>query len=43
MALTAVGMVLAVVGALRNDRWMVWGAIGCIGASILLRILGRRI
>jgi hypothetical protein len=35
-------MVLAVVGALRNDRILVWGAIVCIALSILLRILGRR-
>jgi len=42
LALAAVGMTLALVGALREDRWLVWAAIAAMAAALILRIAGTR-
>jgi hypothetical protein len=42
LALSLTGMVVAVVAVMRNDRRLVWGAIGLLAASLLLRLMARR-
>jgi hypothetical protein len=42
LALSVIGLVIAVGGVIRDDRRLVWAAIALIGASIVLRIIVRR-
>lgn len=42
LILSLTGMVAAVVAIMLNDRRVVWGAIGLLAASLLLRLLQRR-
>ncbi|HEU5358970.1 MAG TPA: hypothetical protein VFU45_07615 [Gemmatimonadales bacterium] len=39
--LAALGVVLGVVGIARDDRRMIWGAIGVLGAAVVLRFVAR--
>lgn len=43
LGLSLAGMVMAVLAIMLNDRRLVWGAIGLLAASLLLRLIaGRR-
>ena len=42
LALSLTGMVVAIAAIMLDDRRVVWGAIALLGASLLLRLLGRR-
>ena len=42
LGLSLTGMVVAVVAIMFNDRRIVWGAIGLLAASLLLRLVIRR-
>jgi hypothetical protein len=42
LTLSLTGMVVAVLAIMRNDRRLVWGAIGLLAASLLLRLAARR-
>lgn len=42
LVLSLAGMVMAVVAIMLNDRRVVWGAIGLLAASLLLRVVQRR-
>ena len=39
LMLSIVGLVLALIGVLRDHRALIWAAIGCIGLSIALRMI----
>ena len=41
LALSLSGMVLAVVAIMTNDRWVVWGAVALLAASLILRLFQR--
>jgi hypothetical protein len=42
LALSLGGMVVAVIAIMLEDRRVVWGAIGLLAVSLLLRVVGRR-
>jgi Flp pilus assembly protein TadB len=42
LVLSLTGMVVAVVAIMLNDRRVVWGAIGLLAASLLLRLVQGR-
>jgi len=42
LGLSLTGMVVAVLAIMLKDRRLVWGAIGLLAASLLLRVVGRR-
>ena len=42
LVLTLIGFGLAVIGALRDDRRVVWGAIALLGTALFLRLAARR-
>lgn len=42
LALSLTGMVVAVAAIMLEDRRVVWGAIGLLAASIILRLVQRR-
>ena len=42
LALTIAGFVLAVVGVLRDDRRIVWLAIGALAVALIIRVATRR-
>jgi hypothetical protein len=42
LGLSLTGMVVAVLAIMLNDRRLVWGAIGLLAASLLLRVVVRR-
>lgn len=42
LALSLGGMLVAVLAIMRDDRRLVWGAVGLLAASLILRLLGRR-
>ena len=42
LALSLTGMVVAIAAIMLDDRRVVWGAIALLGASLLLRLVGRR-
>lgn len=42
LVVSLIGLVSAVVGVVRDDRRMVWVAIGALSISVLLRFIGRR-
>ena len=41
LALSLSGMAVAVLAIMLNDRRIVWGAIGLLEASLLLRLVAR--
>jgi hypothetical protein len=41
LALSLSGMAVAVLAIMLNDRRIVWGAIGLLAASLLLRLVAR--
>ena len=41
LALSLGGMVVAVLAIMLDDRRIVWGAIGLLAASLLLRLVAR--
>jgi hypothetical protein len=41
LGLSLTGMVVAIVAIMLNDRRIVWGAIGLLAASLLLRLVTR--
>jgi membrane-bound ClpP family serine protease len=41
LTLGVAGLVLALVGVLRNDRAIVWVAIAAVGAALVLRLFAR--
>jgi hypothetical protein len=41
LGLSLTGMVVAVVAIMLEDRRVVWGAMALLGASLLLRVVGR--
>jgi hypothetical protein len=42
LALSLTGFLIAVVGIARNDRYLVWIAIGLLGASLAVRLVQKR-
>ena len=42
LALSLTGMVVAIAAIMLNDRRVVWAAVALLGASLLLRLIGRR-
>ena len=42
LGLSLTGMVVAVLALMLNDRRLVWGAIGLLAASLILRLVQRR-
>ena len=42
LGLSLTGMVVAVLAIMLNDRRLVWGAIGLLAGSLLLRVVVRR-
>jgi hypothetical protein len=42
LGLSLSGMVVAIVAIMLDDRRIVWGAIGLLAASLLLRLVARR-
>ena len=42
LGLSLTGMVVAVLAIMLNDRRLVWGAVGVLAASLLLRVVARR-
>jgi Flp pilus assembly protein TadB len=42
LGLSLTGMVVAVLAIMLNDRRLVWGAIGLLAASLLLRLVVRQ-
>ncbi|MGH7590594.1 MAG: hypothetical protein ACREL2_04080 [Gemmatimonadales bacterium] len=41
-ALTVTGLAIGIVGITRDDRHIVWAAIGCLAVAFVLRFGGRR-
>lgn len=41
-ALTGLGVALGVLGIARDDRRIIWVAIGCLAVALVLRIVARR-
>ena len=41
LALSLSGMVLAVIAIMTNDRWVIWGAVALLAASLILRLFQR--
>jgi hypothetical protein len=42
LALSLTGMVVAIAAIMLDDRRVVWAAVALLGASLLLRLIGRR-
>ena len=36
-----IGLVVGLVGIVLDRRWLVWVAVGCLGAAFLLRFMPR--
>lgn len=41
IGLGAIGVILGAIGALRDDRALVWVAIGAVASAVALRMLAR--
>jgi hypothetical protein len=41
LALSLTGMVVAIAAIMLDDRRVVWAAVALLGASLLLRLIGR--
>lgn len=41
MAIGGIGVAVGVLGIARDDRRVIWVAIGCLAAALLLRFVGR--